>query len=404
MGSSASKKEQQKQGDLDQDFEKIDADQAEILVPNEEENLMFDVILKKQKFEFDFKSTLELLENIQRYNVRPSVYTLCESQRKDEQYFKIENIIESSNIDLNFLKVIDFYRLEDLDLASKYERTRKNKRTIKEIVLLKNFKSRAAPLLLGYTADEECQRIYMIYEYYETQLYDLIKHNKLGTFYNKIRLLRNLIEILMSLHSTGIVSYDLHPVSIGITLSDNVIKLMTFGNSLKFNDSMSLMHETCFDRSLFDMFTAPEVYYNREIKLKSSWSPDIWSLGIISACIFQSNDTGSAFKTFKKNYEAEESTIYSENGIFDFGRFYQILNADSIENPFFQAFVATLISPNPDGRPNIFQVADNYNKLTELLSLDFSYKLIYSEESILSFLKVFDYPLLEIVNDIKADN
>lgn len=373
----------------------------EIDVYPEHDNIRFDTLYRKEKQPINFVSTLVFLEKTPRFEVNESVYRACEEQRHNEQYFRIENIVEGNSSDELFIKVIDFSEEARKDTNRNYETYKKNKRIIKELLLNQKHKHRASPQIIGYFVDERQQRFYLMYENYETQVSDLFKNNKFGSFINKIRLLKNFIEIIISLHSTGIVSYDIHPSSIGLTYKQNAIKLLTFCNSVKVNEKLDIFHESWFDRATFDMFTSPEIYLNKEIIIKYSWAADIWSLGVLCSCIFQEGDEGAALKVFKRNFEADEVNIYADNGIFHYGKMYELLCLDKVENAYVRAFICSMISPDPTLRPNIFQIADNYNKLIGQLKLDSEYQLVYLEENVYSFLKVFDYSVYEIIKDLQ---
>ncbi len=209
--------------------------------------------------------------------------------------------------------------------------------------------------------------------------------------------MKNLIEILICLHTNGILSLQINPQSIGITTNGSNVKLLSFGNSVKLNGPIDLYYESWFNRARFDVFTAPELYFNNAFLLKSSWGADIWSLGILLAILFQS-DYSYKYKEIIKSFDKLERKIYSNDKIFNKGLYYDTLQISSIENPFIKAFIASMIIDDALMRPIIFSIADNFNKLIEYYSLDEEYYINYTDENVRSFLEVFDAPLLELIN------
>ena len=354
----------------------------------EDDNFKFDGSFRTEKQVINYPTCIALLEKLSKFEVDSTVFSACESQRENQQFFRIENILEDYTANELFIKVIDFNEEKRLIKDKFYGIMKKNKRIIKEYLLISQARHRTLPQVLGYFTDTINHRIYMIYENYETQLHDLIIDDLLGSFFNKLRIIKNLIEITIALHSNGTVSLDINPNSISITTKGNNIKIITFGNSVKLNEKLDIFYESWFNRAEFDIFTAPELYLNKLILSQYTWAMDIWSLGVLSMVLFY--DKSDKYKKVIKSFEKEEKLIYTDEAKFNEIEFFKILSLESIDNPIITGFILSMLSSDPLIRPNIFKVADNFNSIVKYYKLDAEYLICYTEENVKSFTGIFN--------------
>lgn len=362
----------------------------------EHDNLTFEKHFRTEKEIINFHNSLNILNQLQKFDVDETIFSSFEIQREESQYFKIENIIEDYNAREIFVKVLDFNEKRKNDKEKFYMIFKKNKRIIKEYKIINSLRHRSIPQVLGYFADTLHQRIYLMYENHDITLHNLIFENKLGSFINKIRILKNLIEAILYYHLNGVLSFDLSCETIGISKKTNSLKILTFGNSINLTEKKDYFYENWFNRFSFSIFTSPELYLNRPIMSKCAWGSDIWSLGIICSIIFQNNYKDFYMEIFKE-FDKNEKMIYSEKEKFNKKFLLKCLFFENIENPLIKAFIISLINEDPLLRPNIFQVVDYYNKIISFLKLDSEYFISYNKNDVFSFLSVFDNPLLELI-------
>lgn len=366
----------------------------------ENDNLKIDLKIDSH-YEISYSSTINELKSFTKYEIHVDEYKEHEEKRlKDEgrNFIITRDFIENNSKRDLFIKVIDFTILkqynmgnnftDDLQIENFHKMNKKCKRLIKEIILLKEYRFRFFEQPIGYFQDKS--KIFVIFEKVDYSLKELII-NELGPFLNRLRLLKSLIETIIELHSKGIVSLDISPTEIGYNKDLKQIKLLSFGNSIVLKDSNSdILVESWFSREKFSFFTAPEVYTNLKQVVKYIWSLDIWSLGMLTYCIFTENESkflDNLDDLFKEN----EKQLYTDK--FNYDKFLSIIDFSQtkIENVFIRAMISTMLKPGNNERSNIFQIADSYNKIIRLYELEKDgYLINYEKSEILSFLKVFD--------------
>lgn len=371
----------------------------DVIFPDED-NVVLDHNDKLEQYYVAYSTVSFQVRNLPKYELDEDTFLNCEQQRDNLHYFKMKNLIESSEADEIFIKVLDFYNeafeINEVNPA-KIKKMKINKRLVKEFVILEDQEARFLTKPLGYFNNRQFQRIFLIYEFIPRRLHDLISQERLGPLINKMRLFKNILDIVLYLHVNGIISLDISPFSIGITGTSHEAKLLTLGNSVKLTgDAVDIFRESWFDRSRFDFFTAPELYLTKPNLLRYIWSADIWSLGILSYIIFM-----DGYKTFYTKLDGlfsdVEHEIYSDDKNYDAEKFFEIFDMNKIENPFIKALVTSMIRMEFSDRPNIFEVADNFNKIVRFLALDEEYEVVYKKTDVLQFTKIYDHCTYDLI-------
>lgn len=393
---------------------------------DEDDNVQFDKNDKLDPYPYFFDHIKEELKDLESYDVKKDVFDQFEKDRENMHYFSMPNILWGDEKDELMVKVIDFnhensnIHSADVDEQGGYEKLRKNKtnnlegqnndmkleirrfnrRLIKEVKLFTNrdLQNRYIPKCHGYFIDDEMRRIYVAYDHFDKTLDMFLRNRLLKSFHNKVRVLKSLIEVMIHLHSKGVVSLDLSPFSIGFSDKGNVFKLLTFGNSVKLDENSSILRESLLDRLSFDFFTAPEIFLNTEIMLRFAWAPDIWSIGVIAMCLFHKNDRFyEDFLGDESKFQSKEQDLYEKNGVFNSNVFFNYFDVTKIENVYMESLISAVLRPDPIDRPNIFEIADMYNNIVDALKLGNEYEIIYHQEEVLCFTKNYDMRTYEIL-------
>ena len=380
--------------------------EEEVDIFPEQDNLELDLNLKLEKT-FEFDATFNALEN----NINQLCYSISnlnidfnlEGPENLKHYIIKENNLEErqQTTDKLYIKILDqSYLGDDSNCPDEVYliKEKLNKRVYKETLINLKLKHKFIPDILGYTLEDSNKRIYIIYEEFEIKLRDLIIDNALSTFVNKLRLFKNLIEIILYLHSNGITSMELSPDTIGITKKENCLKLLSFGNSIKFGESSDIFYQSLFDRLNFNIFTAPEIYLNKRIITKYLWSADIWSLGVLASVIFQDNTSNYAY--ILRDFEKLERNIYTDEGRFNELLIYNVFHLGTIENIHLKALILSMINTDPLIRPNIFTIIENFNSIIHIYNLDDEYKIHPTSSLIDGFIAYFD----DFTNKFYKDN
>jgi len=132
------------------------------------------------------------------------------------------------------------------------------------------------------------------------------------------------------------------------------MRFTRFGNAMNFNSELAFLNNNIAYRSIINV--SPEIVLNGQ---DLYWHCDIWSLGILITQLF----TGITSYLYEDKGEKETVEGFRDKIM----KFYETrkmpLIVDLIENIYIKAFVRGLLRFEPDDRPNIFRVADIFNKL-----------------------------------------
>lgn len=369
----------------------------------DEDNVQLDHNDALEQFYVAYSTVTFQLRNLTKYDIDEETYQECDKQRGDIHYFKMKNILENYDGPEIFIKVMDFSNtLQDLSEVNPFsvQKMKINKRLIKEMMLLDDLTSKFLEKPLGYFNIRRESKVYVIFEYAPKRIHDIFISGLLGPFINKLRLLRNLLDVIMYLHINGIISYDISPYSFGVS-NDMTLKLLTFGNSIQLTgQKLDVLRESWFDRDKFDWFTAPEIYFTKPLLKRFVWSSDIWSLGIIMYCMFR-NDYAKHYESFDETFQSNEEFVYDENRVFNSEKFWEIFDMKAIDNPFIKSLIASMLKSDFMERPNIFEVCDNFNRLTRILNLSEDFEIVYHKSDVLKFTEIYDPYTHEIIVDNK---
>lgn len=347
-------------------------------ISNDDENLLIETQTNEKVFKLTHENIRNVLKNLIRFEILSLKF--FKNLKEDIDYFTIRNILDNHNFDLIFVKVINMK-----SQLIKY--TKFNRKKLKELMILEFCQARFINKPLGYFTSPDSKIIVILYEYFEVRLHDLIKNRGLGPMFNKMILLKNLIDILILLHSKGIISCDISPLSIGFSKA-NDIKLLTLGNSIKIDDeNYDILRESIFDKQFYNFFVAPEIILKKVNRIKSIWSIDIWSLGILSYVMFRED--------YMEFYESTDTVLYTGSE----SEFNEIFDIKKIGNPYLKALISAMTKVETSDRPNIFVVADNFNHICKKLELDEKYNVVYDSKDVLNFVKFFDKSAYDLLSD-----
>jgi serine/threonine protein kinase len=273
---------------------------------------------------------------------------LCEI---DDEAVKMVFKVMSFNSNKQSQRSLDYYR---------------NRNLLKELRIIKSHEFDLMNECNKYIVDEEMNKIYLVYEYHIHSLESLIKGNNLD-FGNKLRVMKNLLEAIKNLHSSGIMSLDLSIRSIRFTMMNFHMKLCSFGNSIDMSSTHDIERNSMIIRSKFNIHTAPEFYLRKMEDI--SWHSDIWSLGIVLAMLFSE-------QIFEMN-ESELIQYYKYKKVPE--QFYE-----SIKNVYIKSIIVGLLRVTTLERPNIFQIIDIFNNLMRHLEQPEMMHIEYSKSDVLS--------------------
>jgi serine/threonine protein kinase len=262
------------------------------------------------------------------------------------------------------LKTMTFNKSQEKEQRNlEYYRTRN---LLKELRIIKSHKYDTMNPCERYMIDETRNKVYLVYEYHMHSLESLIRGNNLD-FNNKLRVMKNLLESIMKLHTNGLMSLDLSVQSVRFTLQQFHMRLCSFGNSIDMSSTNDIERNSVMIRSKFNIHTAPECYLRKLEEI--NWHSDIWSLGIILGMLFS--------ESIFEMTETELMQHYRFNKVP--GLFYQ-----GIKNVYIKSIVVGLLRVIPLERPNIFQIIDIYNSLMNNLEQPQIMLIEYSKSDVLS--------------------
>jgi serine/threonine protein kinase len=261
------------------------------------------------------------------------------------------------------LKVISFNSTNSSQKSLDYYR---NRNLLKELRIIKSHQFDIMNECDKYILDVKGGKIYIVYEYHLHSVESLIKGSNLD-FSNKLRVMKNLLEAIRNLHSSGIMSLDMSIQSVRFTTLQFHMKFCSFGNSIDMSSVNDIERNSMIIRSKFNIHTAPELYLRKMEDI--SWHSDIWSLGIVLAMLFSES-------IFEMN-ETDLVQHYRYNKIPEL--FYQ-----GIKNIYIKSIIVGLLRVTPLERPNIFQIIDIFNTMMTHLEQPQNMQIEYSKSDVLS--------------------
>lgn len=224
------------------------------------------------------------------------------------------------------------------------------KEIIEEFYVITSFEHKFIITPIGFHY-KETNILWIVYEFYEKSLETLI-NEKMLSFENKLRILKNILELLQYIHSKQQICLVLNTKNIRFSRS-NIMKLVNLHEYA--NKSLKYHNET---KSFFDIYDSPEVLLNNQDKINHC--SDIWSLGILMIILF-SNDLQIDFNDLINHYKENKIPLY----LFD-----------KVENIFVKGLVISILRLHHKERPTIKDVIEAYNMLIDILEFETTYKII----------------------------
>ena len=152
-----------------------------------------------------------------------------------------------------------------------------SQRTFREVMLLQELNGHENIIrLLNVIKAENNMDLYLIFEYMEADLYNVIKANILQDIHKKF-IIYQILKALKFIHSADIVHRDLKPSNIFIN-SDCSIKLGDFGLARTLLSSKNGFEHIVTDYVATRWYRAPEMLLGSPTYTKSV---DMWSVGCI---------------------------------------------------------------------------------------------------------------------------
>lgn len=241
----------------------------------------------------------------------------------------------------------------------------KNENLYKELRIIRNNSNAFISKCKGYYIKENENKIYLLYDYFDFSLEKFIK-NKTLDFNNKLKFLKNFLDLVKTHHCSGIISLRLSIKTLFFT-HKFILKLTSFWNSINMNSDYELDRSCILGESNVNIFTSPEIYLKNYDQI--SWSSDIWSLGVILSMLFSD-----------KVFDFRPMEYYRSDRVPE-------IFFNDIQNVYVKAIITGILRIKQSERPNIFEIIDVYNSLVDRLNLDESFKLIYSKNEMKNFEK-----------------
>jgi serine/threonine protein kinase len=203
---------------------------------------------------------------------------------------------------------------------------------------------------LGYFCDTP-NVISIIFENYQKSLFYLIETNKLQMI-DKLRICKNLIELLFTLKFNNLLSLDLNLESIKFN-QKNVLKLCDFS----FSSDAQLIEE-----KIVTIFDAPEIVLKRYGRI--SHKSDIWSFGVILFFLFGGLHSVLACQNdgqYNNKDKIREHFLQKNIGL-DI--------AEYINGVYLKGFIGSLLRIDEEDRPDLSQIVINFNLMVNLMGSD----------------------------------
>lgn len=176
----------------------------------------------------------------------------------------------------------------------------------------------------------------------------------------KIYYFKQLIQGLLYMHNLGIAHMDLKLENIIIDRLNNKIKIIDFGNSKIFHDSLHI-DTIILNKNIHGSlsYIAPEEF------LKIEYNPekiDVWSCGIILYIIIYNNFPWLKALDDDYNYNIYIKSIRNNKNFFIEYDNYNVRNNKKffIEYDNYNGVLKKLLNPNPNIRPRIKEIASYF--------------------------------------------
>lgn len=206
---------------------------------------------------------------------------------------------------------------------------------------------------------DDGNKVYIFME--KTNIKTDINFNDLDTIKHYTK---QFVEVLSYLHSKNIVHFDIKESNILFT-SDNKIKLIDFGESVKVNDFSGELSGT-------EMYMAPEIKLNT-INNNYLAMSDIWSLGIMLVNLYLKNIKRILLETetiYEKKILNKSEFRYTKYQIFKTLIFYYIY-AKNVHQPissdtFFMISSIDFMKILKNKNENLYKFCDFLNKCLQI--------------------------------------
>ena len=279
------------------------------------------------------------------------------------KYSPLKSLDANTNKDININNIYiekeinPFLKLKenDLNLEKSNNSNTKNieENIFREVKIIKQLKHKNIHRLLDFFKTND-GFIHLIFEYYETSLFNLIKHqqNKNKYFSESVILdyFTQICSAIKYIHDRKLIHRNINPSNI-LIITNKLIKISNFDFS-RILYSKREKSATFTTKNSFDEYLSPEIL----LKLPYSFKNDIWSLGIL---LFHLMTLKYPFTEEQMNYICDIKKIeplYIKKNI---PRFYS--------NELVKLCI-DLLKPIPAERPDINCVINNYyiisNKFT----------------------------------------
>jgi hypothetical protein len=275
------------------------------------------------------------LNNTENFNYLISKYSFDDDDTLKNFMLKI--------VDLNFCEENQIFASGDSNSIKKIQFNRDN---LKELVILRRHPNKFITRPLGYFHSVTDNKIFIAYEHYQNSLEYFISNKSLD-FVNKMKILKNILELAKFLQTEGLFSLDLNIRNLRFT-KKYLLKFCSLENSFDINSDLEFTKFTKFISNKH-IHLAPEIVLERFHE--ASWLTVSWSIGIIISMLF-SDRIFEYEEKFKKIYEA--------------GSIPSILY-EGIENIFIRCMVLGILRIEPYERPSLIDIIDVYNELLEKL-------------------------------------
>ncbi len=323
------------------------------------------------KYSVEYNGKTDIIDELPHIDIKDNIDQIARMEKKEHLgYLPIPKTGEKFK--KTFVKSINFNydsnEITDDDLNQKYPiQYFVNKNNLKEVRILRNHQSRFFIKCNGYNIDQKRSSLHFLYDYYPDSLETFITQKQLN-FVNKIRVLKNLLDLVKNIHTKGIISLDLSINSLRFTSKLHQLKLVSFGNSLDLKSFWDIDRNSKINTSV-NIHDSPEIV-NEEVEL-INWTSDIWSLGIILVMVFSDRKLDIQEKEIRDAYEDRKLP----------GKLVEAIGM--IEDVYVRGILVGLLRFDPEERPNVFEIIDVYNKLVKVMDYAESYYLGYSKSEVL---------------------